>query len=78
MAFAPGPHNCVGQHLARLEMSRALNILLDRLPKLRLDPEHPPPAVRGSSFRPARLFKATLQIDKNFFLDREHERLYRI
>ena len=51
MAFAAGPHICVGQHLARLEMTRALNILLDRFPKLRLDPDHPAPAVRGSTLR---------------------------
>jgi cytochrome P450 len=51
MAFAAGPHVCLGQHLARLEMSRALNILLDRLPKLRLDPACPKPEIRGGMFR---------------------------
>jgi cytochrome P450 len=51
MAFAAGPHVCLGQHLARLEMSRALNILLDRLPKLRLDLEHPKPDIRGNMMR---------------------------
>jgi cytochrome P450 len=51
MAFASGPHVCLGQHLARLEMTRAMNILLDRLPKLRLDPDHPKPEVRGTSMR---------------------------
>lgn len=50
-AFAFGPHVCIGQHLARLEMSRALNALLDRLPGLRLDPDHPPPAVQGTMMR---------------------------
>jgi cytochrome P450 len=51
IAFSAGPHICLGQHLARLEMSRALNILLDRLPRLRLDPERPKPEIRGAFFR---------------------------
>jgi cytochrome P450 len=51
MAFAAGPHVCLGQHLARLEMGRALNILLDRLPNLRLDPDRPRPEIRGGLFR---------------------------
>lgn len=50
-AFAAGPHICLGQHLARLEMTRALNFLLDRLPRLRLDPSQPPPVIRGYSMR---------------------------
>jgi cytochrome P450 len=51
MAFATGPHICLGQHLARLEMTRAMNHLLDRLPKLRLDPDKPRPEIRGFSMR---------------------------
>lgn len=51
MGFAAGPHICLGQHLARLEMTRALDILLDRLPKLRLDLDYPKPEVRGWSMR---------------------------
>jgi cytochrome P450 len=50
LAFAHGPHVCVGVHLARLEARTALTILLDRLPGLRLDPEHPS-EVRGLVFR---------------------------
>jgi len=50
LAFAHGPHVCVGVHLARLEARTALNILLHRLPDLRLDPEQPA-AVRGLVFR---------------------------
>ena len=34
-------------HLARLEMSVALNLLLDRLPNLRLDPDSDDPHIRG-------------------------------
>ena len=50
LAFAHGPHVCVGVHLARLEARTALAILLDRLPGLRLDPERPA-EVRGLVFR---------------------------
>jgi cytochrome P450 len=39
--FGYGQHICVGQHLARLEMGRALNAILDRLPSLRFNPEKP-------------------------------------
>ncbi len=51
LAFATGPHVCIGQHLARLEMARSLNALLDRLPNLRLDPAFPPPRVIGFNSR---------------------------
>jgi len=51
MAFAYGPHVCLGQHLARLEMARALNALLDRFPRLRLDPDKPAPQILGLGSR---------------------------
>jgi cytochrome P450 len=55
VAFAQGPHVCVGVHLARLEARAALSALLGRLPGLRLDPERPA-EVRGLVFRkPQRL-----------------------
>ena len=54
VAFAYGPHVCLGQHLAKMEMERALNALLDRLPNLRLDLDHPPPAVVGLNSRAPR------------------------
>jgi cytochrome P450 len=50
LAFAAGPHVCVGMHLARLETHVALAALLDRLPGLRLRDGRPPP-VRGLVFR---------------------------
>ena len=50
-AFSSGPHVCIGQHLAKLEMTYALNALLDRLPRLRLDPDMPPPKVVGINLR---------------------------
>ncbi len=55
LAFAQGPHVCVGVHLARLEARLALQGLLEGLPGLRLDP-HAQPEVQGLVFRkPPRL-----------------------
>jgi cytochrome P450 len=50
LAFAQGPHFCLGAHLARTETAIAVRGLLDRLPGLRLDPDHPN-APRGLVFR---------------------------
>jgi cytochrome P450 len=47
VAFGSGQHICLGRHLARLEMTRALNALLDRLPNLRLQAGKPPPEILG-------------------------------
>ncbi len=49
LAFAHGPHFCIGATLARAETHAALNALL-ALPRLRLDPDHPA-APRGLIFR---------------------------
>jgi cytochrome P450 len=51
VAFGFGPHVCLGQHLARMETTLALNILFDRLPNLRLDPEADAPYITGLVFR---------------------------
>ncbi len=50
LAFAGGPHVCVGMHLARLETITAVRAVLDRFPGLRLDPDRPS-APRGLVFR---------------------------
>jgi cytochrome P450 len=50
LAFAQGPHFCLGAHLARLEARIALETLLDLLPRLRLDGRCPG-APRGLVFR---------------------------
>jgi cytochrome P450 len=50
LAFAHGPHVCVGIHLARLEARGAIAGLLDRLRGLRVDPARPA-RVRGLVFR---------------------------
>jgi len=51
MAFAFGPHRCLGMHLANMESRVVLETLLDRLPNLRLDPEAKDPHVTGAMFR---------------------------
>jgi cytochrome P450 len=50
LAFAHGSHFCIGAHLARLEAQVAVDTVLQRLPRLRLDPRHGS-AVRGLVFR---------------------------
>jgi cytochrome P450 len=47
LAFGGGPHICLGMHVARAEMTVAINALLDRLPNLRLDPDDEPPRIIG-------------------------------
>lgn len=53
VAFGYGTHVCIGQHLARMELTMALNCVLDRLPNLRLDPDKEPPIIRGITLRGA-------------------------
>lgn len=50
LAFAIGPHFCIGAQLARLEANAALAALLGTLPGLRLDPSRPS-EPRGLVFR---------------------------
>ncbi len=50
LAFAGGPHVCVAMHLARLEAHVALDVLLERLAGLRLDPRAPA-TIHGLIFR---------------------------
>jgi hypothetical protein len=50
VAFAHGPHVCIGMHLARLEAHTAVEQLLRCLPELRLDPDKPA-EPRGLVFR---------------------------
>ena len=52
LAFGTGPHQCLGMHLARLELRVGLDRILDRLPDLRFDPELADTAViEGYAFR---------------------------
>jgi cytochrome P450 len=51
LAFGTGPHQCLGMHLARLELRAGLAAVLRRLPNLRLDPAAPAPSIQGYAFR---------------------------
>lgn len=51
LGWGYGVHVCLGMHLARLEMRTAVNLLLDRLPNLRMDPDGDDPHIRGQIFR---------------------------
>lgn len=51
LAFAHGPHFCLGIDLARLETITAVRGLLTRLPDLELDPAAPRPSPSGLIFR---------------------------
>jgi cytochrome P450 len=51
LGWGYGVHVCLGMHLARLEIRTAINLLLDRLPNLRLDPDGDDPHIRGQVFR---------------------------
>jgi cytochrome P450 len=51
IAFAHGPHMCLGMHLARLETRAVINRVLDRLPNLALTPGDTDPHIQGQVFR---------------------------
>jgi cytochrome P450 len=51
LAFGTGQHQCLGMHLARLELRVGLDLILERLPNLRLDPDAAAPVIGGMAFR---------------------------
>jgi cytochrome P450 len=56
LGFGYGPHLCIGLHLARVEIAAAIDLIFDRMPDVRLDPDEPVPPIVGHSFRsPTRL-----------------------
>ncbi len=57
LTFAGGAHVCLGQLLARAEMEAALNLVIDRLPDLRFDPEQ-----RDQSFMTGQIWRSPNQL----------------
>ena len=51
--FGFGPHMCVGQFIAKLEINLAINAILDLFPNVRLDPSKPAPVISGQQLRGA-------------------------
>ncbi len=51
LAFAFGPHMCLGLHLARMETAVVMGAILDRLPDLHIDPDAEAPYITGMTFR---------------------------
>ncbi|MGO9456021.1 MAG: cytochrome P450 [Acidimicrobiales bacterium] len=51
LSFAHGPHMCLGMHLARLETRVLVDVVVDRLRGLRLDPGQGDPHIRGLALR---------------------------
>ncbi len=51
MAFAFGPHRCLGMHLAGMETRVMLETIFERLPNVRLDPEAEDVHITGAMFR---------------------------
>jgi cytochrome P450 len=47
MAFGLGTHRCLGMNVARVEIDRAINALMDHFPQMRLDPDAPAPFMTG-------------------------------
>jgi len=49
--FGFGPHMCIGQFVAKLELHCALDAMFDLFPNLRLDPDKPTPKIEGAQLR---------------------------
>ena len=51
IAFAAGPHICLGMHLARIETEVMMRVLMDRFEDIELEPGDRDPHIRGMTFR---------------------------
>jgi cytochrome P450 len=61
LGFGRGPHFCMGNQLARMEMRTALNLVLDRFPDIALDSSVDTPYVTGTYFRMPTAVPATFR-----------------
>lgn len=51
--FGFGPHMCIGQFVAKVEIQCAVNAILDLFPNVRIDPDKPSPQITGAMLRGA-------------------------
>lgn len=51
MLFSSGAHTCLGKEVARATLACLVEHLIDDLPNLRFDPDHPTPRVTGWTLR---------------------------
>jgi len=49
--FGFGPHMCIGQFIAKVEITCSVNAILDLFPNIRLDPSRPVPVIEGAQLR---------------------------
>ncbi len=54
LGFGFGPHMCIGQFVAKVELNSAINAILDLFPGIRLDPSKPAPEIAGAQLRGAK------------------------
>jgi cytochrome P450 len=52
--FGFGTHMCIGQFVAKIELTSAINTILDLFPNIRLDPDRPAPEITGAMLRGAK------------------------
>ena len=50
LSFAIGPHYCIGHHFARAQLHVAIRMLIERFPRMRLEPDHET-VYRGHEYR---------------------------
>lgn len=55
LIFGAGPHRCLGSHLARIELQVLYQVVLERLPEFRLDPDKRPVFHPGNILSVSRL-----------------------
>lgn len=54
LGFGFGAHMCIGQFVAKVELTSAINAILDLFPGIRLDPSKPAPTIAGAQLRGAK------------------------
>lgn len=63
LSFGQGNHICLGIHFARMELRVALELIIEHLPNLRLDPDFPDTHIGGLQSRAALSLPCVWDID---------------